>query len=603
MAVKELFIPEGRRKDVHRPLTGGVRRDAPPQALGPGEFRTLRDLYIDPGGLKRRHTAEKYAGGTAVDYPPITGIYSFWKLDGSQVTVILDKKFLYVVTASGLTGKYWKYDTGTVSVSGTTVTGSGTTWTGQNLQEGDIMVLDADGDGDGPESVEVESIDSNTQITLKSTPTGTYGAGTDYEIRRAFQHDTYDSYPIATPTPGKLYIADGARSLYSFDGSTFTTVGLSYYPACVELYEDRLWIAHTVESGNEYRYRIRWTDAGNGNWETFPTANYIDLPYFRGRIRRLFAMSDALVAYIDDAIFYGLSTQLPSLPVSFRQRGNRNQGVVGQMAMTSWSEGHFFVSQEDIYVITNREFKPIGTQVVRATIEECSDLSKVWAQTDYRNSRAVFGFPKDGDTMEEIWSFYWKTNSWASEKRSCSSISIESIVESITWDDLNAGGVLTTSTWSGGFTNYPTWSSLRGNESPRRLYFGRGGILEYFEGPGSADHDGVIPKIIMETGDIDYGLPDTVKCWTSLVLKLEKATTNDVSFTIEGSIKRGDTDTWKSLGTLVVSSGKDEGSINFRLTGDTGRFRVTSVVSEEVMITELNLSWKPLGREVQSRTS
>ena len=70
----------------------------------------------------------------------------------------------------------------TISVSSTTVTGVNTIWSDQGVAAGTIIILDANGQGSGPENATIASVDSNTQITLSSAPSGTFNAGTTYNF-------------------------------------------------------------------------------------------------------------------------------------------------------------------------------------------------------------------------------------------------------------------------------------------------------------------------------------------------------------------------------------------------------------------------------------
>jgi hypothetical protein len=71
-------------------------------------------------------------------------------------------------------------------------------------------------------------------------------------------------------------------------------------------------------------------------------------------------------------------------------------------------------------------------------------------------------------------------------------------------------------------------------------------------------------------------------------VRLDDAQSTDVSWTVEGSTTEGET--WKSLGTLTIPSGKHEGYVNFRLSGAALRFRLTSnTVVASYAISELTL--------------
>jgi hypothetical protein len=71
-------------------------------------------------------------------------------------------------------------------------------------------------------------------------------------------------------------------------------------------------------------------------------------------------------------------------------------------------------------------------------------------------------------------------------------------------------------------------------------------------------------------------------------IKLEDPTLTEIAFTVTGSVDRGQT--WKSLGTLTIAVGADEGFVSFQLKGSTLRYRVThSTVIAPFTISEVVL--------------
>lgn len=164
-----------------RPMNKGMIRNVSPTLIPGGGLYTAREYFVNEEGPKRRGGTVALFGGATVDYPPVRGIISFRKTDGTLQVMVLDSKFLYLGGASSLTGQYLTESDGTIECSGTTVTGSGTDFTA-DINEGDVIVFDVDGSGDGPEEAEILSIGGATSLTVDAAPTGTYASGTDYEI-------------------------------------------------------------------------------------------------------------------------------------------------------------------------------------------------------------------------------------------------------------------------------------------------------------------------------------------------------------------------------------------------------------------------------------
>jgi hypothetical protein len=129
----------------------------------------------------------------------VDGSYHVWKFDGTTVTkheipntygkpvsICFFASRLFVITDAG----YLRYTEpgiddvweervlliGTVSVTGTAVTGTGTLFNSDQLEVGTQLLFVAPG---GAESYgEVASVTNNTSLTLRTTLTGTFGAGT-----------------------------------------------------------------------------------------------------------------------------------------------------------------------------------------------------------------------------------------------------------------------------------------------------------------------------------------------------------------------------------------------------------------------------------------
>jgi hypothetical protein len=156
--------------------------------------------------------------------------------------------------------------------------------------------------------------------------------------------------------------------------------------------------------------------------------------------------------------------------------------------------------------------------------------------------------------------------------------------------------------WNGSeLGSYPTWDAIRGsNTTIRDFYIGKYDILYKLDIDG-ADDDGSAIAVQLTTRDIDFDLPDEDKFYGSLSLKLEDYAPEEISFTVLGSVDRGQTE--KSLGTLTVPADRDEAKITFRLTGSIARFRLVSTSNVAVYtINEIVIRARVRGREVPGRS-
>ena len=677
-----------------RPLDKGVILNKTPAELKPGELTNAQNCIITRRGIKRRPSYLRYDGGTVDDdelYLPLTDLLVFWRIDGTQYTIALDDKFLYSLdTAGDFTRKTWVYDTGTITATAGTSTiegAGGCLWdtAASAVQAGDVIVLDVDESGNGPEFCTISSItDDDTLEVVGDLPAEDHAGGTDYEIRRAwgaadpFLVDWTIAPDEDDDDDGILLLADSSRGLYKFDGATFAAHSdQTYIPTCVTFFKERLWMGRITESGDEYRQRIRWTEAGD--YDDWTNGGYIDLPYTQGAIQRLVPLGKTLIAYFNDAIFVGLQTNQPTLPIAFQRFETGGRGLTGMKAVVPYKDGHFIVCQDDIYFFSlTRGLEPIGNPVVKRTLEECDEERywKIYAAHDLLNKCVLFGLPKAGEEFEEIWAYNYESNAWSPWSVSGDFLSHSSITGVITWGSAETAayetGLVTTvdgdetvegdgdvawdaagaaagdtilidvdddSTYSFESTidavtdddtlemvdacdtdaadvafrivaadsqwvdQSQTWeqqmpsSLLAGN-----TFFSVGEYIYYFTEAGDLDLDTTAPTVVIETGDIDEGLPALTKTWLDLGVKLEDLPSTELTFYVSGSVDRGRT--WKTLGTIDIDTDADEGRTSFRLTGSAARFRLTS--NSEVspyILAEITYRLTTRGREVPGRDS
>jgi len=640
--MSDQFIPKSPKNIAIRPINKGMILNLPTNGLPDGSVTKAQNFIVQNQGPKRRPGWQSQAGAATIasNDRPSVDMGVLWNTAGTQKLLLIGTKFVHEVTlASGFTVKYWTYAAGTLSVSTTTATGSGTEWNHNFIQGGDSIILDADGSGDGPEEIAISSVTNDTTIVMATTPTGTYGAGTDYVIRRALQAASpyLVDFAVAENT---LWVCDGddERHLYEYDGTNFTVkvaystgtvsntgtavtgsgtafdgnvmigdyivldadgssnpaeaisiasvdsatgLTLSESPTtnhsgvdyqiisgvtgirAVCSFADRLWIANVYESSVRERQRIRWTNPANYN--IFPAANFLDLPYTNGEILRLIPLGSMLIAYFDDCIYYGRATGITGLPYAFSRINTGGVGLVGTKAICEYLDGHFFVGQDDIYYLgADVGLKPIGSPVVRDTIRSCDYFNLIYVVPDPRNERIAFGFPTSNTRVEKVWSYYYKSQAWSYDNTTASFL---------------AGTHVTTST---------DWRLFRGTT---------GGALEDMTVAGTTDPSSAAIVGVIESGDYDFGLPNLNKTVSRLSVKVDNAPSVSLAFNAFGSVNRGVSFT--SLGRISLSAGEDEGYVNFKETGSLFRWKLsTSSVVAPYTISEVVLRARQRGREV-----
>lgn len=597
-----------------RPLNKGIILDAPPQFLPPGAMLEVLNFIVNTDGLRRRPRLQTAFGGAAVGYQPVIDLITAWGVAGSQRAIVLDSKFIYQATNTGLAGIYSTYAVGTITVSGaptTTVNGAGgTLWNtaASDIKVGDVIILDADNSSGNREEHVIASIGSDILLSTETSIVNNHPGGTDYVIRRAFRPlepyltDITVVGPNEASNDNIIIFTDFRRTLWGYNVSTgvlaqYTTGTLLPQSATCTYFAQRLFIGHTREGANEFRQRIRWTSPLNRTIfdDSAEGTGFIDLAFTQGAVRKLLGLGSLLVAYFEDAIFVGRTTNIPSLPVQFERVESGGIGLAGVKAVASWLGTHFFVGQDDIYALTNRGIERIGTPVVRKTVREADRLIRVYAVADPVNDRIVFGFPKSGNDLTDIWSFDYKARAWSHDAITTTMLSSEGLVPQVQWDNLDT--FISPPNWDFGMASFGSWDGIDQNDPGiKNLFYAQNGILYSLSTIDGTDAVGGVIQGTFETPDMDFGNPDISKFYNRISIKLRETTTTAIPFTVTGSVNRGGT--FKSLGTLTIGAGRDEAYVTFRLTGSIARFRfVTQVNVPPYVITEIVVRARHRGLE------
>jgi hypothetical protein len=204
----------------------------------------------------------------------------------------------------------------------------------------------------------------------------------------------------------------------------------------------------------------------------------------------------------------------------------------------------------------------------------------------------VFGFPKASETIEELWYFHVVHKAWSSVALNTDSLSIVEYIQSTSWDGLSG-------TWDTLGATYPTWDSFGSSEEKAKLVMSNNGSLWVENEVADSDYGTDPIAVLLETGDIDFDSPDTLKIVTRFSLRIVRmaATDEAVDFVVRGSTTKGRT--WKTLGNLHIAAGEDEGKTDFAITDSTIRFRITSTtVTAGYELIEESVGVVGLGEEI-----
>lgn len=587
-----------------RPLDKGMVRDASSQLIPDGGVLEAVNLFAERRGLKRRQGFTNYAAGETLPYVPVD-IVTVWTSEGAQYAMALTEKTLFKLSPrTGYEEVEWAYSTGTISVSGTTVTGSGTAFTSNDILNGDVLRV-------GSNEAVVSSVTSDTELVLVAAdiPDGSYAS---YSIQRTssgkVQGTSLDSF---TPTldyavaEDCVAVADGKRPLLRYDPDSDTlekwTTSLSnlpacgeFVPACVAYFGDRIWVGHTHDgTDGDKRQRIRWSALADSSDFSIET-NYLDLPYTDGACRRLVPLDDRLVAYFDDCIFIGTPTNYPLLPYRFDKAETGSIGVVGTKALSTTLGGHYFCGQDNAYYWKVGEVVPvpIGNRTIQDAIAACQRLDRVYVVKDPVNDQVLFSIPSSGIYADKVYCFNLKTQGWSYMDVQPSMVAASYINVPTTWNSL-------TGTWDDLGTATPTWDSFQTSDARPTVYIENNYAVWKMSTSVVDDYATTPIRAYIESKDHDFDLPDENKAFVRLGVKLDFDVAPSVPVTFAVSISTNRGRNWRSVGTLSITVGDDEGWINFKAFGSHLRFKLTSYsLSTPYWISEYGLRVRLAGAEL-----
>lgn len=563
--------PESAKTFGFRPLDKGVILSQASQTLPDGAFVQLDNIIANKEGPRRRPGFETFAGGATVPYRHID-VMTVIAVDGSIVTFLLTDKCLYTVNArTGFNEIAWAYSTGTITVSGASVTGAGTAWTTNDIRPGDLIRV-------GTEETEIIEVTGAGAITIEDGSL-TDGAGLTYSIQRTFSPGTLNA-PTWAKTPDRIAIADGKHQLLGVDISALT---IGYWttnpakqppngaivPAVVGYFSDRVYQGNVIDPvDGTQRARILWSTLADETDFSFPE-NYMDVPYSGGSLLRILGLNKYLMLYFDDAIYTGYPTNYPTLPFRFERRETGGVGLAGVRAVTAYLGGHFFVGQNDFYYTDGEQVKPIGDPVAKELMATLEYPEWSYCCPDPLNFNVLFGVSGSSEEIERIWRLDYRSNSWSKDPIATEMISNPRINSSLTWDEL-------TGTWDTLGDTYSSWDTIRIRDSQRRVILENADALWRGSIDGNLDFGNSPVDVTIVTKDHDFDDPDGLKVFTRFGLKIDFRSDlgDNVIFNVWVSVNRGRS--YKSVGTIVIPTTKDEGYVNFRATGSTIRVKLTS---------------------------
>ena len=571
-----------------RPLSIGMRRDISSVRPMNDGFYDVKNLIADQKGLTIRPCLSERQHGLAISYtsPQAESIgvtestLHIVNIEGLQYSG--NAVYLYLANSrasresvegsvSGSVNEGVAVDSGASNGSsvGTSVTLTGATLETDKIKIGDYVYLDGDG-------YRIASVDSETTCTIFATPASDY-TNVDWSVlRKWYVVDGYWDYAVGVQ--GYVYCTDNNHAIWRWDSNSHSTFATrdhrATFTSCraVGFFKNRVFAGNVYEGSTRHTRRIRWsTPTDSSDFDNDGAdIQWLDLPDFAGEILRLLPLGDLLVCYLSDGIAIGRPTNIRgnALPVSFEKLDTGTVGIVDQHAVVPWRDSHIFVGQDNIYMLSvGQGLQTIGDAVFEDFLQPASDFTFIRTVHDPERKRILIFYTAEATPyFKNALSWNYETNSWSRDTYSGVGLEAPSTV-----------------TYEGESRVYAVGPSASTAHDVLRI-----------TDTAVSDANGA-PEFLIETGDIDFDLPDTNKTWMSL--RIDTVQNVDLDFTVKASDDYGTA--WTTLGTLTVPAGEVEGYLNFLYTESAVRFQISSSTTPESQYTILELVARVANRGIE----
>ena len=357
-----------------KPVQHALSTESPALFVTPGFSPWVSNGRIEQGSFKKR---PGYSTDRSLP-SAVYGIDIFQTTSGSRYTMYLTGTDLMTRESGGT----WSYKTDTTTIggvsniSGAVVTGSGTAWNtaaangDKYLAAGDKFILDIDHSSTAePDSnwATIQSVDSDTQLTLTASYTGTTGAfapAKAYKGRKVYSVPADERWSWAVVgdkfcfTNGGIFTQYWGASGYAADLAYASAVKARY---CIE-YANRLFLGDVYVGGNRAPTTIMWSKENDPTDWTDSTAGSLALLETADYITGLGNVGPSLVIYQRDHYYVYSRTGIATNPISRTTEG-RGIGCMAPYGVIEFMGTNAWISKDDFYIMSGDQAVSIGGPV------------------------------------------------------------------------------------------------------------------------------------------------------------------------------------------------------------------------------------------------
>jgi hypothetical protein len=345
--------------------------------------------------------------GTFTLNGPLRMITDFFIASGSELLVFVTDTDIYrYINASSVLYLTPRYETGTASRSGNTVTGVGTSWTA-NAKIGDEIFFGSTGQNDPAASWHlITNVGGNT--TLTTLDSGTVGSGA-YTIRRKFtgnKTNVWNNAIFANASPSnanELWMTNGLDNIVRWNGSdTQVEVmsALNFTAKVITVYQNMMLFFNLVQGGLHKPTDMINSNPGEPQNVTSGLSEQFKVHTFTEEVVAASPIGDNLAIYSYTSRGIVTLAQFVGDPLVFTFRqASFGQAPISIGAIANYGPFHEFVARDSEYFFDGATVKPVNRHVWRDILRQQDPTRNFLAYSifDYENADLIWVIPLTSD--------------------------------------------------------------------------------------------------------------------------------------------------------------------------------------------------------------
>jgi len=572
--------------NLYIPLKG-LRYNLAGTLINDMELTDCRNIYIDKFSNLKKIEGYTTKGSNLPLNGPIMLLDQYYKFDGTErlIAITTDDAYYYDVSSNT-----WKlitdcYTTGTVSVTNgsAVVTGSGTSWSG-NVSAGDKFGVGSTDPNEITTWYTIQSVDSDTQITLTSNYQGPTESGQSYCIRKLYTGDE-DNLFYAEIMNDLFIVTNYVNPIKKWDATgVMTNLGGNPPKAkFMRKYKDYLVLGYTYDT-MAHPQRVQWCDTGNPESWTINNSNagYIDLAEGADWITGMEILGDRLIVFKERSIYSGYlvgTSEIFNFDIKVSGIGTPTGASIGSLG-----DELIFLGWDNVYAFNGITVEDIGEPIKDElfSIMNSEKIGNCHALVIEELDEYHLFVPSVGSTYPDTeWVYNYIRKTWyRNSRKNISRTGYYQKQSYSTWDTLPGTWDFQTARWDD-----RVYYSL----SPTNLLGDKDGYIYEWDYTLNDENGSAIDGWFTTK---DFTMNDFLrrKIWLRLDIYGDGNSVDVDYSTNEGY-------TWNYLGSVSFNGNYEYQKLDFRITSEKIRFRFrNNRQGETFKIRKFVLYWDYAGR-------